>query len=366
MDPALPSTYNFITAVTDDIIAMYKAAGVPLQTIHYGGDEVPAGVWEGSPAFKALSRKDTAIKTPADLWDYFFEHINQIAKQRGLYVSGWEETGLVKKMIAGKKVWQPNPKLLNEGFHVNVWNNMLGNEDLGYRLANAGYKVVLTFVTNFYFDMAYQKQFNEPGYNWGGFINLEQPFKFIPFDYLHNQKTDYLGRSLSKTMLASATKLTETGKQNILGIQGALWTETVKTPERLEYMYLPRLLALAERAWTKQPEWMTETDSTKAMIEYNANWGRFANSAGQELKRLDNYSGGYRYRIPTPAFEISNGFVSANTDVPGFTIRYTTDGSMPGPASELYIQPIRYNKAIIFRAFNTRGRGGAGVKLNNN
>src|SRR5690606_26312604 len=49
MNVALPSTYRFIEKVVDEIIDMYKAAEAPLYTIHLGGDEVPAGVWEKSP-----------------------------------------------------------------------------------------------------------------------------------------------------------------------------------------------------------------------------------------------------------------------------------------------------------------------------
>ena len=57
MDVSLPSTYNFIETVINDIVAMYKEAGAPLKVIHFGGDEVPAHVWEKSPAYLALKSK---------------------------------------------------------------------------------------------------------------------------------------------------------------------------------------------------------------------------------------------------------------------------------------------------------------------
>ena len=38
---------------------------------------------------------------------------------------------------------------------------------------------------------------------------------------------------------------------NIVGIQGHLWSETVRNPSQLHYMIFPRMLALAERAWHK-------------------------------------------------------------------------------------------------------------------
>ena len=37
---------------------------------------------------------------------------------------------------------------------------------------------------------------------------------------------------------------------NVLGIQGNLWTETVKTTERADHMSWPRLCAIAESGWT--------------------------------------------------------------------------------------------------------------------
>src|SRR5258705_382691 len=50
MNPALESTYRFIERVVSDLVAMHREAGAPLRHIHMGGDEVPNGVWQGSPA----------------------------------------------------------------------------------------------------------------------------------------------------------------------------------------------------------------------------------------------------------------------------------------------------------------------------
>lgn len=40
--------------------------------------------------------------------------------------------------------------------------------------------------------------------------------------------------------------------QHVIGIQANLWTERVRTGERLGYMVFPRLIAIAEKAWTSQ------------------------------------------------------------------------------------------------------------------
>lgn len=365
MDVSLPSVYNFLSLVTDGVISMYKEAESPLETIHFGGDEVPAGVWEGSPAFALLKKAHPELNDTEALWDYFFKRVNTMLKEKGLFLSGWEETGLRKTALAGKKRWISNPLFVNEGFRVNVWNNMSGNEDLAYRLANSGYKVVLSFVTNFYFDMAYQNHFKDPGFNWGGFIDLEKPFRFKPFDYLSNVKTDYLERPLNKDIINRSEKLTDYGKQNIAGIQGLIWSETVKNPERLEFMLLPRLLALAQKAWSPAPQWEEEADTVLSRKYFKQDFSAFLHATGREMRRLDSYSGGYSYRIPTPGARAIDGAVHANTDLPGFTIRYTTNGEEPNARSNVYRAPLKDRKRIALRTFSQTGRGGLTVWVDN-
>jgi hexosaminidase len=41
-------------------------------------------------------------------------------------------------------------------------------------------------------------------------------------------------------------------KGNVLGFQANLWTETVLTVQRLDFMLFPRMAALAAAAWTKK------------------------------------------------------------------------------------------------------------------
>ncbi|MDB5111241.1 MAG: Beta-N-acetylhexosaminidase, partial [Mucilaginibacter sp.] len=81
IDVSLPSTYNFIETVTGEIEKMYQEAGAPLKSIHYGGDEVPAGVWERSPSFLSLMKTDTAIKSTDDLWGYYYNRVNNILQK---------------------------------------------------------------------------------------------------------------------------------------------------------------------------------------------------------------------------------------------------------------------------------------------
>ena len=54
---ALPSVDRFIDTVVGHVAALYREAGVPLRTVHTGGDEVPLGAWRGSPRCQALMRE---------------------------------------------------------------------------------------------------------------------------------------------------------------------------------------------------------------------------------------------------------------------------------------------------------------------
>jgi hexosaminidase len=363
MDPSLPSTYHFIETVIHDIVEIYKEAGVPLKSIHFGGDEVPAHVWEGSPAFASLKASDPEIKTTSDLWYYFYGRVNKLVKAQGLYLSGWEEMGLRKTMLDGNSMYLPNPDFEPEHLQTEVWNNTLGggNEDLAYKLANGGYNVVLTPVTNFYFDMAHYKSFDEPGYYWGAFADIDKSFSFIPFDYFKNATVDKNGLPLNRNIFTGKQRLTDYGKTNIVGLQSAVWGENIKTAERLEYMLLPRLLGFAERAWAKDPGWATNPDSIQSRLLFDTAWSVFLNVIGKrQLPMLDYYQGGYGYRIPKPGLENINGLYATNLQFPGMDIRYTMDGRDPDTQSMIYKFPVPdAGKGLKFRAFDTKGRGGA-------
>ncbi|MEZ4900269.1 MAG: family 20 glycosylhydrolase [Spirosomataceae bacterium] len=125
---------------------------------------------------------------------------------------------------------------------------------------------------------------------------MDKPFSFIPYDYFKNSKEDRLDNPLDRSIFNGKERLTDYGKQNIVGIQGLLWSETVNSPERMEYMMLPKLIGMAERAWAQSPTW-AETNDEAA---YQKAWSVFANQLGKrELPRLDHLSGGFAYRIPT-------------------------------------------------------------------
>ncbi|TCC96439.1 family 20 glycosylhydrolase [Pedobacter hiemivivus] len=363
---ALPSAYNFLEKVVDEMRAMYVAADAPLATIHFGGDEVPEGVWEKSPLVAELLKKDPSIKGVDEMWHYYFNKINIMLKSKGLYLSGWEEIGLKKALVNGQKKMVLDERFTQENFHADVWNNLKGNEDLAYKMANAGYKVVLTPVTNLYIDMATTKSFEEIGQYWGGYVDVDKPFYFIPYDMFKNIQEDERGNPIDRKKLEGKEKLTEFGKSNIVGMQAPLWSEIIKSHERFEYLLLPKLFGIAERAWSKDPEWATEADPAKSTALYNQAWSEFVNILGKrEMPRLNHYSGGFNYRIPTAGVVVEGGQVTANVQLPGYIIRYTTDGTVPTVKSQIYSKSIQSKGTLQFRVFNTEGKAGRSVKVFN-
>ena len=352
MNPGLASTYTFIEHVLNEVVALHRAAGVPLRNIHVGGDELPAGVWERSPACLALMKRQHLSST-AELWDYFYERVAQALQRHGLSASGWEELGARRQALASEDApgngvtrLQPNPRFAKRGFQVYVWNNLDDNADLAYRLANAGYATVLAPVTNLYFDMAQQKDPREPGHNWGGYLDLDRVFDYAPLDARNARGEGMLS-------------LTEDGRRRVRGLEATLFSETVREPWRIDYMLMPRLFGLAERAWVVDPPWANEVDGSRAKVLHAADWSRFVNQIGKQLlPRLDAELPGLHYRIAAPGLRLQGGSVLANQQLPGLVLRYTLDGSEPGVGSKAVTGPITDKGLIRVAAFNSLGRRG--------
>lgn len=364
----LPTTYRFLEKVVDELRRLYDEAGVPLRTVHTGGDEVPHGAWAGSPACQALMQTE-GIDDPAALQHYFLHRFHEILTRRGLRTAGWEEIGLMASIENGRRVHRPNPRFRNQGFLIYAWNNIWGSgaEDHAYRLANAGYDVVLALASNLYFDLAYTKHPDEAGLYWAGFVDNDTPYRLEPFDLFQGPVQHWLGYPLLLEAFAHHERLTAEGQRHIVGLQGQLWGETLRTPTRVFYMAVPRMLALAERAWAARPMWSQIADlETRKRALQNA-WNEFANRLGQrELPRIDAlYGGTIPYRLPSPGAVIEGGYLKANVALPGLTIRYTLDGNEPTASSPRYSEPVLLEGqgTVLLRTFDTNGRGSRTVRV---
>jgi hexosaminidase len=236
----------------------------------------------------------------------------------------------------------------------NVWG--WGREDDAYIYANAGYHVVLAHATNLYMDLAYAKDPDEPGYYWANFVDEKKTFEYMPFDVFANGTADRMGNPIDPSTWNGKVHLTAAGKANIIGMQGLLWGENIKTPQLLEYFAFPKLLGVAERAWNPEPAQPQNTPES---------WARFANSLGQEvLPRLGVYrpvdlrgelghAVGVNYRIPPPGAVVTHGVLHASVRFPGLPIEYSTDG---GHTWVKYAAPVAVSGRIALRTRAPDGR----------
>jgi hexosaminidase len=384
---ALPSVDRFIDTVVAHVAALYREAGVPLRAVHTGGDEVPLGAWLGSPVCRALMR-ERGWNDVGQLHADFVERCRTILANHGLAFAGWEETALKygaataegcapaqhegTLAVEGAPLPLPKPAFDGPGFQVYAWNNAWGSgkEDVAYRLANAGYDVVLANAANLYFDLAYAKDPQEPGYYWAGFVETRHAFVFCPLDMIASAAVaphDPMGRELPKASLAAMARLTGEGRSRILGLQGQLWGENARSRSRIEYLAAPRMLALAERAWAPDPGWCGIDDPVARAARIDADWNEFANRLGQrELPRLDRAPLAYGYRLPPPGVLCAGRTLHANVALPGLALHYTLDGAEPTAASPRYTGPVPAgpdDRVFKVAAFDTRGRASRSVTI---
>jgi hexosaminidase len=173
------SCYHFYETVVADIVEMYSEAGLKLTLFHTGGDEVANGAWTKSPEIDELFKTNPELKSTRDLHAYFIRKMMERLEKYNLTFAGWEEAVLKRDENGVATI---NPEFADKKLIPYVWDNTGKNADLGYRIANAGYPVVLCNVTNLYFDLAYNTDPKEPGLYWGGFQDAIDPFVLIPFD----------------------------------------------------------------------------------------------------------------------------------------------------------------------------------------
>ena len=260
LNVALPSTYKFIEVVFDQLIAYHKEAGAPIPAIHVGGDEVPHGAWVGSePCQKIMAERG---------WDniellksYYIENVLDIAESRGVKISGWQE--LV--MDLEDHVYERMKKNL---YSVNFWHTGTGNEEFPYKYANDGVPAVLSNMTNTYVDFAYTPDKTARGLSWGGFVDERRSFSLLPFDIYRSVRWDDKGRIRNIEKLPEG-KTPLVAKQNIIGVQAQLWTETVRSFDHVTSYVFPKVCGVFERAWNASPSWegTTVADDPAFMTE---------------------------------------------------------------------------------------------------
>jgi len=351
VDVSRESTYHFFEKVVDEMAKMYKQAGLTMDTFHTGGDEVAEGAWTKSPNAAKLLKDNPEIKEFKNLQAYFFRRLLPKLEKRNLKVHGWEEVSLTKTPAGA---YLANKEFVGHPVIPYIWNNVF-DVDLGNRLANAGYQVVLCNVTNFYFDMSYNNDPKEPGLYWAGFVDTRDNWAFAPFNMFRTTEETGMGKPMKEEFVGKELLKPE-ARKNILGIEAQLWSETIKGRGMMEYSILPKLMGFAESAWGPERKWENVADAVSRNKMIQEGWNIFANTIAQkDLPRMKYLNGGYNYRLPMPGAKVEQGLLSANIELPGLDIRYTTDGSEPTVQSPLYKTPVKVTGSVKIKSFDLAG-----------
>ena len=327
LNVASDDVYRFIDRVVGELQLMYKEAGLKLEIVHLGGDEVPANAWSKSPDVQALMQREH-LTSQHEVSEYYIKRISELLAARKIRIEGWQEVALDHKPEFNAVV---APRVAG----VNAWSTVGSRADVPYRLANDGYPVILSNVTNFYMDMGYSWHQNEQGLHWGGKVDEFDAWCALPANIYATARIDVDGTPINITTAGDGKAKLEK-PENIIGIQAQLWGETLRSFDEVQYMMLPKMMGVSERAWTAMPEWSKDLTDIKAYNEarhqYNLKIGT------RELPLLKGM--GYNFRVGPPGIKLEDGKLLINTQYPDELVTYTLDGSEPTIDSPRWTAPV--------------------------
>ena len=337
LNPCISATYTFVDTVLSELIDLHKQANVPLVRYHIGADET-AGAWGDSPACQALIAQTPGLQSSADLTPYFVTKVAMIAAEHGVIPAGWSD-GMGKvdsnvEMLSGSHV------------QVNVWDTLVSQgQEVAYEFADKGWKTILSFPDVLYFDFPYAVSADEPGYYWASRnVDSLKVFQFMSSALEQHARlwTDRTHQQYEAQPAPEHIKQT-----NIEGIQAHLWTEIVRHDSVAEYMYFPRLISFAERAWSI-PEWEKQAanlSTAELNRQINQDWASFSHTlVSKTLPRLVKQL--INFRLPPPGAKIQDGTLQMNHLYHGLQLEYR-QGEKPW---QIYSDPIRIDLPLKIRA----------------
>lgn len=322
-----PSTYRFVGHVLDRLIAMHEQAGTPLERYHIGADET-AGAWVESPICREFLASGEGPSEIEDLGGYFIARVAEMVADRGVIPAAWSD-GLS----------HVDPAKLPDRVQSNVWGTLAGGgARTAHRHANLGWDVVLSIPDALYFDMPYSAHPEEGGYYWAiRRAPTRKLFSMMPGNLpaLAAYWRDNGERALTiddRPDRGDAMHRPLDEGRAFAGIQGHLWTETIRDRETLGYQLFPRMFALAERAWHR-PSWEIPYDHSGTQVSFGdpmigadrraamaADWNRFASIVG--AKELPKLAGsGWSFRLPTVGVVRTDGALQTRVAIPGLLIQ---------------------------------------------
>ncbi len=287
--------FGFLQDVLTEVIALF-----PSTYIHIGGDEVDKGPWKQCSKCQARMKKE-GLKNEEELQSYFVKRIEKFIVSKKRKMIGWDE--ILEGGLAPEAT-------------VMSWRGESG----GIQAAKMNHNVVMTPGTPCYFDHYQAGPEGEP-LAIGGFNTLKRVYDYEP---------------IPKELNAEEAKY-------VLGAQANLWTEFISTTEQVEYMVLPRMLALAETVWSPAA---------------NKNWTSFNERLKVQFKAFDqiglHYSPGNFTVDIKPSSENGKLKVNLVTEIPSASIYYTTDGSVPTASGNKYQGPVSIETSQTIKAVSVQ------------
>lgn len=283
--------FHFLEDVLTEVIDLF-----PSTYIHIGGDEVNKDAWKQCERCQARMKKEN-LKDENELQSYFITRIEKFINSKGRKMIGWDE--ILEGGLAPEAT-------------VMSWRGEAG----GIEAAKMKHDVVMTPGTPCYFDHYQAGPKGEP-LAIGGFNTLKTVYDYEPLP----------------------AELSANEAQYVLGAQANVWTEYITTPQYLEYMVLPRMLALAEVVWTPA----ANKDWTDFRARLQKQFRAF------EQKGLNYCPGNYTVTIK-PA--LVNGKLAAelSTEILNGEVYYTLDGSDPTPNVAKYAGPVEISSSVKLKA----------------
>lgn len=195
-------TFAFLENVLTEVMELF-----PSEYIHIGGDEAGKSAWKTCP--KCQKRmKDEHLANVDELQSYLIHRIEKFLNAHGRHLLGWDE-------------------ILQGGMAPNATVMSWRGEEGGIAAVTSGHRAVMTPGAYCYLDSYQDAPYSQPE-AIGGYLPLKKVYSYDP---------------VSVSLTTEQAKL-------VYGVQGNLWVEYIPTPERVEYMMYPRILALAEVAWS--------------------------------------------------------------------------------------------------------------------
>ncbi|XP_005095957.2 beta-hexosaminidase [Aplysia californica] len=349
LNPCLQSTFTFVETVINTVYSLHSDIA-PLKVFHFGGDEVQRQSMGYTPSCDKLKATLDSTERYTGWQDFFARRVAKLLQTSDLDVAGWEDSFKHRRNPLPLELY-PNRRV-----YAYTWQNSWegGGAQMPYLLANSGYKVVMTPGTNLYLDHPQEPDPKERGLTWATrYIDVFSIFRLVPENIYWS--ADVNGNGVPVGICDDREVCIPLDKpENIEGIQGTMFGEYIREEWIVDYMVLPRLLAIAERGW-HAADWEYNPSTPSREKEMHEDWRRFANTLGhKELLRLDLL--GYNYRVPLPGAVFVDGELRTSVEFPGLGVEVSLDLGESWTLSKPGDKPVRGRQPILIRTRSADGK----------